>query len=105
MTTTSIFTTVPQPIRPKRHQSGNAERMLQLLRDHSSDGTLQQLAYGVIWADHTCRTTGTISMAIRRATAWQVARMIGAMVADGVSTAAAVPAWLNSRGLDSLAAA
>ena len=102
MTPTAILSTVPASARNKRTRIGFAEDQLRNLDQHSTDFTVKQLSYGVISADRTGRTTGTFSLALRRATPWQAARLISAMINDGISTIGEVGAWLNRNGVAAL---
>lgn len=102
-TATAVLSTVPALWRVKRNQAGCAERQLLHFDEHSDDFTVKLLAYGVLWADSTGRITGTISMALRRATPWQAARLIAAMIGDGLEVAGDVPRWLNANALAWLA--
>ena len=98
-TATAVLKTVPPSWRVKRNQAGGAERQLQQLDQHSADTTVRLLAYGVLWADWTGRTTGTVSMALRRATPWQASQLVAAMLSDGLNVAGEVPRWLNANAL------
>ena len=102
-TATAVLKSVPAPWRVRRNQVGGAERQLQQLDQHSDDFTVKMLAYGVLYADSTGRTTGTVSMALRRATPWQAAQLIAAMRRDGLQVTAEVPRWLNPNALAWLA--
>jgi len=102
MTPTAILSTVPTSARNKRTRIGFAEDQLRNLDQQSTDFSVRQLAYGVLWADSTGRTTGTVSMALRRATPWQAAQLIAAMIRDGVTTIGEVPAWMNRNGVEAL---
>jgi hypothetical protein len=82
---------------------GFAEKMLQALAQRSTDFTVKLLAQGALWSDATGRTSGTVSLALRKATKFQAARLIHAMVADGLTVQAEVPAWLNANALAILA--
>lgn len=102
-TATAVLSTVPAPWRVKRNQAGGAERQLQQLDQHSDDFTVKLLAYGVLWADSTGRATGKVSLALRRATPWQAAQLMAAMLRDGLQVTAEVPRWLNANALAWLA--
>ena len=101
-TATAILGCVPASYRCKRARIGWAEQQLRNLEQQSADFMVKQLAYGVLWADVTGRTTGTVSMALRRATPWQAAQLIAAMVKEGVTQIGEVPAWLNHKALEVL---
>ncbi len=85
------------------HRAERAEDMLQALAQRSADFTVSWLAQGALWADTTGRTTGTVSLALRKATKFQAARLIHAMLRDGLTTQAQVPSWLNANALAILA--
>ena len=63
----------------------------------SDDWTARQLADGIRWADDSCRIGGTLALALRRASAQTIARLIARMRADGVATMNDVPRWLNAK--------
>jgi hypothetical protein len=102
-TATAVLATIPATARPKRHEAGAAKQLLSMLIQYSSSMDVSHLAYGIRYADETCRIGGTLSMALRKATPWQAAQLIVAMAADGVEVIAQVPAWLNQNGLAALA--
>jgi hypothetical protein len=102
-TATAILSTLPGSFRLKRQAAGDFNRQIANLADHSASTSLRQLAYGVQWADFTGRTTGTVSLALRKATPWQAAQLMVAMIADGLEVPAEVPSWLNQRALALLA--
>lgn len=102
-TATAVLGNIPASYRCKRGLSGWAEQQLINLEQQAADFTVKQLAYGVLYADSTGRTTGTVSMALRNATPWQAAQLIAAMLKDGVTLVAEVPRWLNCKALDVLA--
>jgi hypothetical protein len=102
-TATAVLSTIPASYRGKRQQAGGAEQQLRNLDLQASDFSIKQLAYGVLYADSTGRTTGTISMALRRATPWQAAQLVAAMARDGITMVCEVPAWMNSKALAVLA--
>lgn len=104
ITTTAVLATIPVSYRAKRNQAGGAERQLHNLDQKTDCMNIKQLAYGVLYADSTGRTTGTVSMALRRATPWQAAQLIAAMAQDGITRICDVPAWMNSKALEVLAA-
>jgi len=101
MTPTAILATVPASWRIKRSQQGGALQQLQNL-DRKADTVIKMLAYGVLWAEETGRTTGSVSMALRKATPWQAAKLVATMIADGLTVPAEVPAWLNRNGVQAL---
>ena len=102
-TATSVMSTLPIHFRGKRQEIGGAQQQLINLDRNSSNMNIKQLAYGVLYADSTGRTTGTVSMALRRATPWQAAQLIAAMTRDELETISQVPAWMNSKALTVLA--
>lgn len=53
------------------------------------------MAQGIAWADASCRIDGMLAMAIRKLTAWKLAKLILAMLKDGI-TMNDVPRWLMS---------
>jgi hypothetical protein len=97
------MSTLPIHLRGKRQEIGGAQQQLINLDRNSSNMNVKQLAYGVLYADSTGRTTGTVSMALRRATPWQAAQLIAAMTRDELETISQVPAWMNSKALTVLA--
>jgi len=102
-TATSVLATVPASFRNKRQQIGAAEQQLRNLEQATSDFDLKQLAYGVLYSDSTGRVSGTISMALRRATPWKAALLVAAMANDGLTLVSEVPYWMNSNALALLA--
>lgn len=102
MTPTAILSTVCRSFRMKRTREGGAADQLRNLDQHSTDFTVRQLAYGVLWADWTGRITGTASLALRRATPWQAAQLIAAMIRDGITTIGEVSAWMNQNGVEAI---
>lgn len=58
--------------------------------------TVRQLAEGIHWADQSARISGTLALALRKASGLQIARLIDQMLRDGLSTMSEVPRWLNS---------
>jgi hypothetical protein len=102
-TATAVLATIPAAGRVKRSEVGGAEKQLRNLEQQTKDFDIKQLAYGVLYADATGRTSGTISMAVRRATPWQAAQLIASMARDGLTLVAEVPAWMNRNALPLLA--
>jgi hypothetical protein len=103
-TATAVLSTLSTLERLPRKQAELANSQLVILGDFSSDFTVKLLAQGVRYADSTGRIGGTLSMALRRATPWQAAQLVAAMLRDGLSLQSEVPAWLNANGLALLAA-
>jgi hypothetical protein len=102
-TATAVLATIPASYRMKRNQAGGAEQQLRQLEQLAADFTVKQLAYGVIYADSTGRVTGTISVTLRRATPWQAAQLLAAMLNDGIELIADVSRWMNANALRVLA--
>lgn len=102
-TATTVLATVPASYRLTRKAEGRGMDQIDYLGNRSEVILVALLAQGVTYADSTGRTTGTISMALRRATPWQAAQLIAAMAADGVDLIHQVPAWLNRNALAVLA--
>ena len=61
------------------------------------------MADGIIWADRSCRISGTLSLAIRNASNEQIDWLIDSMIADGCSVMADVPRWLNKNNRELIA--
>ena len=57
------------------------------------------VAQGILWADQSCRISGTLSLAIRNASNEQIDWLIETMIADGCSVLADCPRWLNANYL------
>jgi hypothetical protein len=57
------------------------------------------IANGILWADQSCRISGTLSLAIRNASDEQIDWLIETMIADGCSVLADCPRWLNANYL------
>jgi hypothetical protein len=93
-TATSVMSTLPIHFRCKRQEIGGAQQQLINLDRNSSNMNFKQLAYGVLYADSTGRTTGTV---------WQAAQLIAAMTRDELEAISQVPAWMNSKALTVLA--
>jgi hypothetical protein len=101
-TATAVLNTIPASYRCKRQRPCFAEQQLRNIEQQTEELTYKQLAYGVLWADCTGRTTGTVSLALRKATPWQAAQLIAAMVKDGITMIGQVPAWLNHKAMEVL---
>lgn len=82
------------------HNEGRGDQMLLALSERSSNATVRLLALGVLWADGSGRTTGTVSLALRRATRFQMARLVYEMLRDGLCLQSQVPYWLNSQPIE-----
>ena len=102
-TATAVLATLATVSRLPRKQAGMGNSQLVIFGDFSSDMTIRLLAQGVRYADDTGRIGGTLSLALRRATPWQAAQLVAAMLRDGLTLTAQVPAWLNQNGLALLA--
>ncbi len=102
-TATAVLATICTAYRGRRHQAGDAERVLQNLAQFSTDFTVKMLAQGVLYADSTGRTTGTLAMALRKATPWQAACLVSAMAQAGLTLQSEAAAWLNANALAILA--
>jgi hypothetical protein len=98
-TPTAILATLPASYRIKRNQVGGGEQQLQHLNQQASNFMVKQLAYGVLYADSTGRTIGSVSIALRRSTPWQIAKLLAAMQKDGIELIADVSRWLNANAL------
>lgn len=98
-TATAVLATLPKQVRLPRRAAGRGLSQLNWLIHRSDCFDLVLLAQGVTYADETGRTTGTVSLALRNATPWQIAELVAAMVRDGLKVQAEVPAWLNRNAL------
>ena len=101
-TATSIFLQLPAGIRPKRSQPAAGSHFLQLLDGYAANSTVKSLAWGILWADQSGRTFGTLSIELRKATPWQAARLLAALLNDGIERQNEVPGWLNAKALSIL---
>lgn len=102
-TATAVLASIPASFRCKRQLTGFAEQQLRNMDQQGDCSVVRHLAYGVLWADGTGRITGTVSMALRRATPWQAAQLVAAMIRDGIDLPGPVPAWLNANAMAILA--
>lgn len=98
-TATAVLATIPSSLRLPRKAAGQGWMQLDWLANRSDTILVALLAQGVMYAEQTGRTTGTVSMALRRCTPWQAAQLLVAMAADGVDLIHQVPAWLNRHAL------
>lgn len=57
--------------------------------------TRSWVADGILWADESCRITGTLSLAIRNADAEGGKRLLDHLLNSGVTTMNEVPRFLN----------
>lgn len=60
------------------------------------DFTRRMLADGILWADQSCRISGTLSLAIRNASNKKIDSILDRMIADGCTTMADACRWLNA---------
>lgn len=104
ITPSAVMAQLPAGMRPKRHQIGGGTGFLQLLDTYAAQLDTRVLAYGILWADQTGRIGGTLSMALRKATPWQMAQLVAGMANDGLDVISPVPAWLNKQALAILGA-
>lgn len=102
-TATAVLSTIPGNARLTRKALGQGMTQIDFLANRSDTIVVALLAQGVMYADSTGRTTGTVSLALRKATPWQAAQLIAAMVRDGIDLIHQVPAWLNQNALTVLA--
>jgi len=61
----------------------------------SDDGVKSQIAQGIFWADESCRISGTLSLALRDADVDGGRLLLELMAAQGLTTQAEVPRFLN----------
>lgn len=102
-TATAILATIPASYRLSRKADGRGMDQIDFLANRSESILVALLAQGVIYADSTGRTTGTVTLALRKATPWQAAQLLVAMSRDGVELISQVPAWLNANAVAALA--
>lgn len=105
--TLQVLETLPAEVRPTSDDLDRPCAFMSTLRAldaFSDDFAVRTLAYGILWADDTARTTGTVSMALRRQGAWGAAWLVLKMHEAGITTAAQVPSWLNQNALTALGA-
>ena len=62
--------------------------------------TVRMLVEGIMWADQSCRISGTLSLAIRNASNEQIDAILDRMLADGCATMADACRWLNANYSD-----
>jgi hypothetical protein len=101
-TATSVLESLPEALRPSADELveiGSGVRILERLDEYADDYDVRTLAYGVLYSDSTGRTFGTLSMALRRTTAWSVAALLAAMQTAGVERVCDVPRWLNENAM------
>ena len=88
--TTAVFNTLPQGVL-KRKQAG--EIAISAFANYSQDYDVRWMAQGIEWADRSCRIDGTLSMGLRKLTAWEIADLIKVMIKASI-TMNDVPGWL-----------
>jgi len=102
-TATAVLATIPAQARITRKAAGEGAKQLDWLAQFSTDFTMKMLAQGVLYADATGRTTGTLAMALRKATPWQAAQLVAAMAEAGLTLQCEAAAWLNLNAMAILA--
>ena len=60
------------------------------------DFTRRMLADGILWADQSCRISGTLSLALRRCDKQSIDAILAMMIADNCTTMADACHWLNA---------
>lgn len=68
--------------------------LLEVVRNRENF-TCSLVADGIVWADESCRISGTLSLAIRNADVEGGKRLLNHLLESGVSTQAEVPRFLN----------
>lgn len=101
-TATAILSTLPQSMKLPRKVANTGINQVERLAEYSDNFQVKYLAQGILYADSTGRTTGSVSLALRKSTPWQIANLIAKMIADGIKVQAEVPAWLNHKALENL---
>lgn len=99
MTPTAVLSTVDREGRYPRHAQNMGTTQLTRLANFSDNWDVKTLAEGVFYADDSGRTTGTVSMALRYSTPWQVATLIAKMIDAGLTRQNEVAGWLNREAL------
>jgi hypothetical protein len=61
---------------------------------YSAGRTRIVVAYGVVWAEESCRIDGTLAIALQRASADAGEVLLNTLLDAGVNTAGDVPRWL-----------
>lgn len=72
-----------------------AEDHLLYIEQESADFARRTIAQGILWADQSCRISGTLSLAIRRSGAAGAEALVCYLIASGLTTQAEVPRFLN----------
>ncbi len=75
---------------------------LQSIATNDPDFTRRMLADGIMWADQSCRISGTLSLAIRNASNEQVDSILNQMRFYRCTTMADACRWLNDNYSDVL---
>ena len=75
---------------------------LQLIAAKDPGHNLSVLADGILWADQSCRISGTLALAIRNASSEQIDAILDKMIADSCVTMADACRWLNANYSDVL---
>jgi len=69
---------------------------LQSISASDSDFNRRMLADGILWADQSCRISGTLSLALRRCDKQSTDAILAMMIADNCTTMADACHWLNA---------
>lgn len=69
---------------------------LQSIAANDPDHARRALADGILWADQSCRISGTLSLAIRRANPEAIDTILSRMLAENGATMADACRWLNA---------
>ena len=72
-----------------------AEDHLLYIEQESADFARRTIAQGILWADQSCRISGTLGLAIRRSGAAGAEALVCYLIASGLTTQAEVPRFLN----------
>jgi hypothetical protein len=54
------------------------------------------MAEGILWADQSCRISGTLSLALRRCDKQSIDAILAMMITDNCTTMADACHWLNT---------
>ena len=73
---------------------------LQLIAAKDPGHNLSVLADGILWADQSCRISGTLALAIRNASSEQIDAILDKMIADSCVTMADACRRLNANYSD-----
>lgn len=105
MTPTAVLRSLAQggPATYKaRRQAGAGVATLQALANLSTDWGIRLRAQGILWAESTCRVSGTFAVTLRKATPWQVANLLLALAGGGCEVIADVSRWINANEAEAL---